>query len=66
MMKESGIVVSEANRFIWPGPDLRMAKTGEPASMVYGYLPATFFETVKSRFIALAKMHKAKLIKRSQ
>lgn len=52
--ERSWIVLSEANRFAWPGPDLRIARTGEPSSVVYGYLPANFLETVKSRFIAMA------------
>lgn len=64
--ERSWIVLSEANRFIWPGPDLRMAKPGEPLSVVYGYLSANFFELIRTRFIALAKAQKAKLVRRSQ
>jgi uncharacterized protein YifN (PemK superfamily) len=64
--ERSWIVLSEANRFLWPGPDLRMAKPGDPSSVVYGYLPANFFETVRTRFIAAAKAQKAMLIRRSQ
>lgn len=63
--EKSWIILSEANRFTWAGPDLRMVKPGEPSSVVYGYLPANFFETVKSRFIQIAKQQKAKLIKRT-
>jgi hypothetical protein len=64
--ERSWIMLSEANRFIWPGPDLRMARAGDPSSVVYGYLPANFFEVIRSKFIAFAKMQKAKLIRRSQ
>lgn len=64
--ERSWIVLSEANRFLWPGPNLRMARAGDPSSVVYDYLPAKFFETVRTRFIAAAKAQKAKLLKRSQ
>jgi len=63
--ERSWIVLSEANRFVWPGPDLRMAISGAPSSVVYGYLPANFFNTVKSKFITV-QAQKAKLIRRSQ
>ena len=62
----SWVVLTEVNRFIWPGPDLRMSRRGEPESVLYGYLPANFFDAVKERFIALVKARKAKLVKRSE
>jgi hypothetical protein len=50
----SWIVVTEANRFTWPGPDLRPAKPGNPASIVYGELPGNLFRTVRDAWLALA------------
>ena len=35
----SWIVVSEINRFIWPGPDLRPVSRAEPERFEYGFLP---------------------------
>jgi hypothetical protein len=50
--EKSWIVLTEANRFVWPGPDLRPAVNGEPASIVYGQLPLRFFAEVLGRFLA--------------
>jgi len=43
-----------------------MARAGDQSSVVYGYLPANFFETVRAKFIAAAKAQKAMLIRHSQ
>ena len=37
----SWIVLTDANRFLWPSPDLRFAIKGNAASVVYGVLPQT-------------------------
>ncbi len=42
----SWIVLTEANRFIWPGPDLRFSRTGDPTSVSYGLLPRDLFKEV--------------------
>lgn len=47
----SWIVVAESNRFCWPGPDLRMARSGDASSVVYGSLPGAFFEQVRRAFL---------------
>ena len=48
----SWIVLTESNRFAWPGPDLRAvdSETG-----YYGTLPPNLFAEVKRRFIAIAR-----------
>jgi hypothetical protein len=48
----SWIVLTESNRFTWPGPDLRAvdSETG-----YYGALPPTLFAEVKRRFVAIAR-----------
>lgn len=48
--ERSWIVISEANEFIWPGPDLRPAPGGD-GSVVYGVLPPRFFAYVRDRFL---------------
>ncbi len=41
--ERSWIITTELNRFIWPGPDLRPATTGE---YLYGYLPRKLMQLV--------------------
>ena len=45
------IMLTEANRFTWPGPDLRMAVNGDTVSVVYGMLPEYFFDHVRDTFM---------------
>jgi hypothetical protein len=51
----SWVALTEANRFIWAGPDLRPAQPGNAASVVYGPLPYGLFETIRLQFIAALK-----------
>jgi hypothetical protein len=56
--ERSWIILTESNRFAWPGPDLR------PLDSPDGYLgplPPALFTEVKRRFVALARAgrHKA-------
>jgi hypothetical protein len=51
----SWIVLTEANRFIWPGPDLRFARTGDPASVSYGLLPRDLFKEVTRNCLTLLR-----------
>ena len=53
--ERSWIVLTESNKFAWPGPDLRPLSTD---SGYYGALPPALFEGVKRRFVALARNHK--------
>ncbi len=41
--ERSWIVLSEANIFAWPGPDLRILSGKGPESAAYGFLPPAFF-----------------------
>jgi hypothetical protein len=56
----SWVVVSETNRFVWPGPDLRPL---HPSSdqVAYGYLPPRFFREVRDQLVSLyrAKRHRS-------
>lgn len=54
----SWVVITEANIFAWPGPDLRPAINGDPSTIVYGHLPPTFFEHIRRKFVALARRGK--------
>lgn len=48
----SWIVVTEVNRFIWPGPDLRPVPGSRPLRFDHGYLPPRFFAHVRDRIAA--------------
>ncbi len=45
----SWVVLSEANDFIWPGPDLRPAVSGDLSSVAYGMLPPGFMAVLRER-----------------
>lgn len=45
----SWVVLSEANDFIWPGPDLRPAVSGDLSSVAYGMLPPGFMAALRER-----------------
>ncbi|MFN3717301.1 MAG: hypothetical protein ACK4UW_00195 [Rhizobium rhizophilum] len=61
----SFIVLTEANRFLWPGPDLRLFKTEAGSSVVYGLLPRRLFIEVKDRFVSLARAGQAGFVPRT-
>ena len=46
--ERSWVVLTEANRFIWPGPDLRPSTPGDSASVGYGPLPFALFEEIRT------------------
>lgn len=50
--ERSWIILTESNRFAWPGPDLRPLETD---SGYYGPLPPALFAHVKRRFVDIAR-----------
>lgn len=64
--ERSWIVVSEANDFIWPGPDLRFLPGQGPESTAYGFLPPRLFRIVRDRFLARARARQAALVSRTE
>jgi hypothetical protein len=52
--ERSWIVVSEANVFGWPGPDIRPAVSRRFETVAYGLLPANLFREVRERFLRAA------------
>jgi len=63
--ERSWIVLSEANRFIWPGPDLRRVSAGDNASVAYGELPADLFRKVQAKFVQAYRDRRARLVQRT-
>lgn len=62
----SWVVLSEANRFTWPGPDLRPLQPGDAESTAYGPLPYALFETIRLKFIAALKDQAAHTVWRTE
>jgi len=64
--ERSWVALSEANRFVWPGPDLRPFQPGNAASVVYGMLPYNLFETIRLKFIAALKARATRSVPRTK
>jgi hypothetical protein len=63
--ERSWVVVTDANRFIWPGPDLRPLKPGDTSSVAYGYLPAKLFNEVRDKLAVAVAARLAGAVKRT-
>jgi hypothetical protein len=61
----SWIVLTDANRFVWPGPDLRPRLRGDMASVAHGLLPRGLMEEVRRRFIAAVRRRRTGVVGRS-
>lgn len=64
--ERSWVVLNEANRFVWPGPDVRPAVAGDMTSVVYGPLPYHIYEAVRLKFIDNIKHGRATMISRTE
>lgn len=62
----SWVVLTEANRFRWPGPDLRPGASGGSESVAFGQLPYTLFEEIRVKFIAVVRAARARVIARTE
>lgn len=58
--QRSWVVVSEGNKFVWPGYDLRKVP-GDPTRYAYGFLPPRFFNEILTAFGAWHKAGKGRL-----
>jgi hypothetical protein len=63
---QSWVVLTEANRFVWPGPDLRPAVSGDMESIAYGLLPRVFYMQLRARFLAVLRAGGADAVARSE
>jgi hypothetical protein len=63
--ERSWVILTEANRFVWPGPDLRPVG-GNLDSVAYSLLPQAFFNQMKERFVAILRAGQAKAISRTE
>ncbi len=61
----SWIVVTDANRFVWPGPDLRPSHAGDISSVAYGHLPRALFHEVRNKFARALEARFASAVRRT-
>lgn len=62
----SWIVTSEINIFVWPGPDVRIAKEGPDNSPLIGAIPEWLFLKLRDAIGAKSRAGKLKSVKRSE
>jgi hypothetical protein len=58
--------LTEANDFIWPGPDLWPAISGDPASVAYGMLPPGFMKVLRERLAQRWRAKRASVTRRTE
>jgi hypothetical protein len=64
--ERSWVVLTEANDFVWPGPDLRPAVNGDPASIEYGMLPPGFMKALRERLLRRWQELQTSAVKRTE
>ena len=64
--ERSWVIVSEANIFLWPGPDLRFLPGLGPESAAYGLLPPDIFRAVRDRFLAGLRTRRTAAVPRTE
>lgn len=60
------VVLTEVNRFAWPGPDLRPVETAAGPARSHGLLPAQLFERVRDEVVARARARRLRAVPRSE
>ena len=61
--ERSWIVLTESNRFVWPGPDLRAQDTPDG---YFGAIPPALFTEVKRLFVAQARTRAHQSVPRTE
>jgi len=64
--ERSWIVITEANEFVWPGPDLRPVPGRDDSTIVHGALPPKFFAHVRDRFLERITRERGTAIRRTE
>jgi hypothetical protein len=63
--ERSWIVLTDANRFVWPGPDLRPRMRGDASSVAYGHLPRGLFLELRDKFARAVEARLAGIVRRT-
>jgi hypothetical protein len=64
--ERSWIVVTEANEFVWPGPDLRPLPGRDASTVAYGPLPPRLFAQVRNKFLERDRTEKSARVARTE
>lgn len=64
--QDSWVVVTELNRFSWPGFDLRSIPNRPAWDCVYGFLPPKLFHQIKTRLMASVRDQRLAVSRRDQ
>jgi len=64
--ERSWVVLSEANDFIWPGPDLRPVPGVVSGSVAYGFLPPGFMSVLRDRLERRRREQRMSAVARTQ
>ena len=62
----SWVVVSEVNRFVWPGSDLRPVSREKADRFEFGFLPPSLFRQIKERIAACAMAQRLQTVRRTE
>jgi hypothetical protein len=64
--ERSWIMITEANEFVWPGPDLRPVPGRDTSTIAYGPLPPRFFAHVRDKFLERDLREKSGRVRRTE
>jgi hypothetical protein len=62
----SWIVTTEANAFIWPGPDIRPVPGRTPTTVIYGRVPNGLLRQVARSYLANRDKQRSRLVPRTE
>jgi hypothetical protein len=62
--ERSWVVLSEYNKFVWPGPDLRPISRTKNDQYDYGFLPPKLFDQLKMKMLEQIKKQQVRTISR--
>jgi hypothetical protein len=62
----SWIVTTEANAFVWPGPDIRPVPNRTPTTVIYGRVPDGLLRQIARAYLANRDKQRARLIQRTE
>ncbi len=60
------IVTTEANAFIWPGPDVRPVLGRVPTTVVYGRIPDALLQRVARSYLLNRQKQRSRLVSRTE
>lgn len=63
--ERSWVVLTEVNRFIWPGPDLRRVSP-QRDTCVYGFLPHNIIGVIRDEFLKLRGERRVRVVPRME